>query len=153
MQLGTIVRYTPQPGPDDAESYPAIVMGEWPNGSLQLYVMQFDHPTNIRAAHPSQVGIMLSPDQLFDLDLLVNRLLTTAKNQERRIVALERREANNGQIGGSGQLGVEPTPVKLIPESDRMPVPEAEPEKEDNITVLAEPIPTRRSRWPKHGTD
>jgi len=134
MQTGTIVKFMQHPeDPDGPSTYPAIVMGEWADGTVQLYVMQFDHPSHIRAAHPSQVGIMVDPDEIVQLRLAVEHLLGTASSHERRIAVLEGRTMPLQVIGAIGP-GVEST--------------QTEPAE-----VEAEPVGaggnSGKKRWPK----
>ena len=122
--------------PDGPSNYPAVVMGEWADGTVQLYVMQFDHPSHIRAAHPSQVGVMLDPDEAVQLRLAVEHLLGTCASHEQRIVRLEE------MLLLKDKDGVESTRA----EAEAGTEAEAEP-------VLAEPVGaggnSGKKRWPK----
>jgi hypothetical protein len=64
MHTGTLVEYTPREG---EQSYPAVVMQEWPDGSLQLYALHFENSHQVRSAHPSQVKPILDPRHIVAL--------------------------------------------------------------------------------------
>jgi hypothetical protein len=89
MQTGTIVTYKQHPEDNYDPGFPAIVMREWPDGGLQLYVLQFDTATNIRAAHPTQVTVMVDPERLEEGLAWIGALRQTATAQEKRLTALE----------------------------------------------------------------
>lgn len=144
MQTGTIVKYKQHPEDEYDAGFPAIVMREWQDGSLQLYVLQFDHPTNIRAAHPTQVEAMIDPDKIINQEWMMDALRTTVVRQERRILALEERVSALSSY-------TTPPPVESTP-------PETPLEMDyKGLTVTdsqeaAEPVTVSRkkSAWPKN---
>ena len=85
VEVGAIVRVV-VPGSRESDGeprmIPAIVIHQWPDGSLQLYSFHFQgSPLLQNAVRPEQVEMVLSRiefDQIFDG---INRRLTDLENQ------------------------------------------------------------------------
>jgi len=68
VETGTIVRIV-APGSRESEgearTIPAVVLQQWPDGSLQLYCLHFQgSPLLVNAARAEDVEVVLSPSQL-----------------------------------------------------------------------------------------
>ena len=137
MKIGTIVQYRPHPDNEGEPGFPAVVMQEWPDGSVQLYVMQFDHPANIRAAHPTQVEVRIDPDHQSLVQMLVERLLKTATDHEHRLKRIE--------DAGNVDAGVEPTRDLSDAEIDEAQLVTVGPVDIENTRQQAR----SPKRWPK----
>lgn len=165
MQTGTIVRYKQHPEDEDDTGFPAIVMREWQDGSLQLYVLQFDHPTNIRAAHHTQVAVMINPEEIENQEILIRALLRTVASQETRMVALEQWvgtlekwakpsvESTPGWIDGkNNEILPEPELVFAVERGGTMSAPTVDAARAelDKQADKADAVgTTKRKPWPK----
>ena len=103
MRVGDIVLYKQAEGELLA---PAIVLKEWPDDTLQLYVFRFEGNVLIRAAHPTQI-----------------KLSTLDEEDQDVTAALSHRIDNIERMIESGVLN---RPV--IIESIEQPVKDEEPE-------------------------
>jgi|SRR5215475_840134 len=87
IEVGSIVRFE-APGSrgtsGDTRRIPAIVTGQWPDGSLQLFALHFEGSFLVNAIAPDQVEMVFSrmeTDAIFDS---VNRRLTDLENEVAR---------------------------------------------------------------------
>jgi hypothetical protein len=84
VDTGTMVRYT-APGSRNTEGVPrivpAVVLGQWPDGSLQLYALHFEGAFLVNAAPLGDVDI--PPDRCRDMEERIAEL-------ENRVAALSR---------------------------------------------------------------
>jgi hypothetical protein len=117
MRVGDIVRYTHTGGEEFA---PAIVLREWEDGSLQLYVFRFEGNVLVRAAHPTQIR---TNDLETDLEDLTNMLA-------HRILILEKQ--------------IEDLKAGRVPETVEQPVKD-----EDSEPVLVGSTGKSKKSWPK----
>lgn len=156
MHQGTLVQYTPREG---EASFPAVVMQEWPDGTLQLYALHFENSHQVRSAHPSQVKPIVDPKQIL-------ALLVQYDEHDKRLAMLEQRMSDLiGQIGhvitakpqqltqapppqAPVQARVESTPASKIPDSNPDALPETGttviPEGAD---FAEEPKSKRKATW------
>lgn len=122
MNIGQLVRYTPNTGEDPL---PAIVMKIWEDGAIQLYVFHFESITHVRAAHPSQVEPVAGTEDL----------LQEIEGLRARVEELESRQ----EADQSASVTVD---AALLPEAEDDP---------DAVMagVDATPKRSRRATWPK----
>ena len=66
MQTGTLVQYIQR---ENEPPYPAVVMREWPDHSVELAVWRFDSTEHIRVVHRSQFTVLLDPLQILSLEI------------------------------------------------------------------------------------
>jgi hypothetical protein len=96
MEIGSLVQYTVREGEPPV---PAIVMGIWPDNTIQLYVFHFEAVSHVRAAHPSQVAEPPNPlqDDIEALKLRVEALEIEAVEPEAVGVAEAGVESTSGR--------------------------------------------------------
>jgi hypothetical protein len=74
MEVGSIVRFRGGREGNEGEIYPAIVIGEWPDGSLQLFAFQFESSRLVYSIPADQCEVVYDPAQL---RLLIQLLSST----------------------------------------------------------------------------
>lgn len=125
LQAGTIVRYTPG---NDGASYPAIVFREWQEGTIELHVFHFDAGAHVRAAHPSQVEVMIDPALIAVIATSYGHLVQRVHAVEEAFDALKPILERLRELTGDAEPRPEPDPARASVESTPAVQEEAEPD-------------------------
>lgn len=89
VEIGAIVRFE-APNSRNADGHPrvipAVVIGQWPNGNLQLYALHFEGSFLVNAIPPNMVEMVLSRIEFDAISESWQRRLTELENQVASLV-------------------------------------------------------------------
>jgi hypothetical protein len=132
MQVGSLVQY--KANETDAPQ-PAIVMGIWPEGTIQLHVFHFESATHVRAAHPAQVTPVLDASK-------IEEILVDFETLGRRLTDLEEEMAELRQLLRENRLPPSTTEPAQEPVVVDASLIDTEDEDESPDTFFPEPPDT-----------
>jgi hypothetical protein len=165
MQTGTLVQYTQR---ENEPPFPAVVMREWPDHSVELAVWRFDSTEHIRSVDRSQFTVLLDPLQILSLEIqnaAFGQQLTAVQKQLELVQEQLRRMRSETPYAPEPPSDaeppepppIEPEPPPIEPAPDPIPEPPREPQfdpdestvDQDDQAVFAGVDSTPSPRWRK----
>ena len=147
LKTGTIVSYTPR---TDGGSYPAVVMNDWGDGNVALYVLHFEQAHFVRAALRAQLEVAVDIDAIGKLTERVaylERALMRLTLQSVDTAADSPDSPDAPNVPDAPDAPDAPDEQPTQPPFANEPPPGIDPPAPNELTMAAPGNPRRRAQW------